>query len=179
MLGHRSVVLFNVLALLAIAAVLAAAFAYQLALHELPCPLCNLQRAAFVALAAGPALNICLGVRPRHYALTLFAGLLGALVAGRQTLLHILPGDTGYGNAVFGLHLYAWAFIIFVAAISLTALALFLGQTREASAPAEGKARWAVGLVLLMAALNFGSVVLACGGDVCPDDPAAYKLLVR
>lgn len=179
MLGHRSVVMLNVLALLAISAVLAGAFAMQLVRHELPCPLCNLQRAAFVALAAGPALNIMFGARPRHYALTLLAGLLGALVAGRQMLLHILPGDAGHGDVVIGLHLYSWAFIMFVAAIALTALVLLLGQAREASAPAGGRARWAVGLVLLLSAMNFVSVVLECGADVCPDDPVIYKLLNR
>ena len=30
---------------------------------------------------------------------------LGALAAGRQILLHVLPGDPGFGSPAFGLHL--------------------------------------------------------------------------
>jgi hypothetical protein len=34
------------------------------------------------------------------------AAVLGAVAAGRQILLHILPSDQGFGSPVFGLHLY-------------------------------------------------------------------------
>ena len=57
-------VTLNALGLYAVALVLAAAFAAQLLLHELPCPLCLLQRILFAALAVGPILNIRFGPRP-------------------------------------------------------------------------------------------------------------------
>ena len=44
----------NALSLYAVALVLAAAFAAQFMLHELPCPLCLLQRILFATLAVGP-----------------------------------------------------------------------------------------------------------------------------
>ena len=47
-------IILNALGLYAIALVLIAAFAAQLILHELPCPLCLLQRVLFAALAIGP-----------------------------------------------------------------------------------------------------------------------------
>jgi disulfide bond formation protein DsbB len=47
-------VTLNALGLYAVALVLTAAFAAQLLLHELPCPLCLLQRIQFAALAVGP-----------------------------------------------------------------------------------------------------------------------------
>ena len=63
----------NALSLYAVALVLAAAFAAQLLLHELPCPLCLLQRLQFTLLAIGPILNVRYGPRPSHYALSLSA----------------------------------------------------------------------------------------------------------
>jgi hypothetical protein len=37
--------------------------------------------------------------------MAIIAAALGAVAAGRQVLLHILPGDPGFGFPVFGLHL--------------------------------------------------------------------------
>jgi disulfide bond formation protein DsbB len=88
-------IILNALGLYAIALVLIAAFAAQLILHELPCPLCLLQRVLFAALAIGPILNIRFGPRPSHYALSLFAAVAGAVASTRQVLLHIMPGDAG------------------------------------------------------------------------------------
>jgi disulfide bond formation protein DsbB len=94
----------NALALYAIAAVLLAAFYVQFALGELPCPLCLLQRVALTGLAVGPILTLRHGPRPAHYGLIILAGLLGATIASRQVLLHITPGDAGYGSALMGYH---------------------------------------------------------------------------
>ncbi|HET9247445.1 MAG TPA: disulfide bond formation protein B, partial [Xanthobacteraceae bacterium] len=54
----------NALGLYAIALVLAVAFAAQLLLDELPCPLCLIQRIQFAMLAVGPILNVRFGPRP-------------------------------------------------------------------------------------------------------------------
>ena len=96
----------NALSLYAVALVLAAAFAAQFVLHELPCPLCLLQRILFATLAIGPILNIRFGPRPSHYAMSLLAAVAGAVASTRQVLLHILPGDAGYGSALLGYHYY-------------------------------------------------------------------------
>src|SRR6267378_2497264 len=103
--GPRSLAL----TLYAVALVLAAAFAAQLLLHELPCPLCLLQRIQFAVLAIGPILNVRFGPRPSHYALSLLAAVAGAVFSTRQILLHIMPGDAGYGTALFGYHYYSLA----------------------------------------------------------------------
>src|SRR3977135_2079584 len=99
-------VTLNTLGLCAIALVLAAAFAAQLILGELPCPLCLLQRIQFAMLAIGPMLHVRYGPRPSHYALSLLAAFAGAIVSARQIFLHIMPGDPGYGSALFGYHYY-------------------------------------------------------------------------
>ena len=122
---NRSIgVTVNALGLCGIALVLVAAFAGQILLGELPCPLCLLQRVLFAMLAIGPILNIRFGPHPSHYALSLFAAVVGATVSARQILLHIMPRDPGYGSALLGYHYYTWAFIAFAAAIVLIAIVL-------------------------------------------------------
>ena len=116
----------NALGLYAVALVLVIAFAAQLLLNELPCPLCLLQRIQFAMPAVGPILNLRFGPRPSHYAVSLFTATAGAAFAARQVLLHIMPGDLGYGSALLGYHYYTWAFIGFaVAIIALAAMLLF------------------------------------------------------
>ena len=121
-------VTLNALGLYGIALVLTAAFAAQLWLGELPCPLCLLQRFAFALLAIGPILNVRFGPRPSHYALSLLAAAVGATVAMRQILLHVMPGDPGFGSALLGYHYYTWAFIGFAVAIVLIAAMLLFDR---------------------------------------------------
>lgn len=170
----------NAVGLYAICAVLLEAFFYQFALGELPCPLCLLQRVAFCALAVGPILTVCHGPRPAHYALAIVAALVGAFIAARQVLLHIEPGDVGFGSAVLGYHLYTWAFICFVAAIAACAgVLLFEGQfdLRAARPHAGVFERAAVWLVVAITIVNAGDALLECGFTWCPPDPADYRLL--
>ena len=182
---NRSLALaLNALGLYAIALVLAAAFAAQLWLDELPCPLCLLQRIAFALLAVGPILNVRYGARPSHYAVSLLTAIAGATFAMRQILLHIMPGDPGYGSPLLGYHYYTWAFIGFAAAIVLIAVVLLFDRQFEdgtKAAPAEfgGFARTAVWLLIALTALNVITTLLECGFDACPDDPVTYKLLER
>ena len=124
-------VALNALGLYAIALVLAAAFAAQLLLGELPCPLCLLQRIQFALLAIGPILNVRFGPRPSHYAASLLVAAAGAAFAMRQILLHIMPGDPGYGSALLGYHYYTWAFIGFAVAIVATAIMLLFDRQFE------------------------------------------------
>ena len=56
------------------------------------------------------------------------AALLGALESVRQVLLHIMPGDPGYGSAVLGYHLYTWALITFYVVLTFVALCLVLRE---------------------------------------------------
>src|SRR5713226_1470815 len=127
----------NALSLYAVALVLAAAFAAQLLLHELPCPLCLLQRIQFAVLAIGPILNVRWGPRPSHYALSMLAAVAGAAFSTRQILLHILPGDAGYGSALLGYHYYARALIGFAVAIVLLAAIMLLDRQFEGDGAAR------------------------------------------
>jgi disulfide bond formation protein DsbB len=171
----------NALGLCAVALVLAAAFAAQLLLHELPCPLCLLQRLQFTALAIGPIMNIRWGPRPSHYALSLLAAAIGMAFSTRQVLLHIMPGDAGYGTALLGYHYYTLALIGFAAAIVLLAAMLLFDRQFEpdgATPPAAGIfARAAVWLVIGLTALNVISTLLECGFGACAENPVVYELL--
>jgi len=171
----------NALSLYAVALVLAAAFAAQFVLHELPCPLCLLQRILFATLAIGPILNIRFGPRPSHYAMSLFAAVAGAVVSTRQVLLHIMPGDAGYGSALLGFHYYTWALIGFIAAIVLLAAILLFDRQFDDTAPQPisggAFAQAAVWLVIGLTALNVVSTLLECGFGACADNPTVYELL--
>jgi disulfide bond formation protein DsbB len=172
----------NALSLYALSGVLIAAFAMQFARNELPCPLCLLQRAFMCALAVGPILNLRFGPRPSHYALSMLAALAGATVSIRQILLHILPGDPGYGSATFGYHYYTWAFILFAVAIGLLALMLLLdGQfdPRETEPAPGALARTAILLAIGLTAANILSTLAICGFAECPDNPVRYELFRR
>lgn len=170
----------NIAALLGLSGLLLVAFGYQFVLGELPCPLCLLQRMAFIATGVGVTLNITSGIRPAHYGMTIVSAVLGAALSGRQVLLHIVPGTGAFGSPLLGLHFYTWAFIGF-AGIVLAAGAMLMPERQFD--PAEGGrqrlrgvAAVAVLLFLILALANAGSTLAECGLGLCPDDPAGYQL---
>jgi disulfide bond formation protein DsbB len=181
---RSAAITLNALGLYAIGLVLAAAFAAQLLLHELPCPLCLLQRIQFALLAIGPIMNVRWGPRPSHYALSLFAAAAGFAFSMRQVLLHILPGDPGYGTALLGYHYYTLALIGFAVSIVLIGvMLLFDRQFEPEDAPKIDApdlfATCAVWLVIALTALNVVSTLLECGFGACADNPVVYELLRR
>jgi len=112
--------------------ILAGGFAVQLITGELPCPLCMMQRIALMLCAFGP-LHILLSARDGALTcraaavgngMAIVAALLGAIASGRQVLLHILPGDPGFGAPVMELHRYTWGLIAFACQIAASAVML-------------------------------------------------------
>jgi disulfide bond formation protein DsbB len=181
--------LLNAAGLFGLSGILLVAFGYQFWLGELPCPLCLLQRAAFAAAGVGLALNVCLGSRPAHYAITIISAVTGALIAGRQVLLHIVPGSGAYGSALFGLHFYTWALIAF-GLIVCAAACMLLFERQFVAAPADGRmlrqadadggirhlGRSSVLLFLVLVLANALLTFAECGLGLCPDDPKNYQL---
>lgn len=171
----------NALALALIGGVLIAALADQFVRRDIPCPLCLLQRAAFIGMGIGFAMNIRFGARPSHYVLVMLGALVGALVAARQVLLHIAPGTGSYGGTVFGLHLYVWAFVLFVmAGIGTAGMLLF--EWRHAGKPVDTLRYRTSGAVLMtlfgLIALSNGVLTgLECAAGMCPDNPTGYRWL--
>lgn len=148
--------------------------------HEIPCPLCLLQRIAMLGIAIGALLNVRFGPSPAGYAVSLLSALFGACVSIRQILLHILPEDPGYGAPVLGLHLYTWALVVFFVTLLLGSAMLLLGsQFRE---PPRARSlnrihQLAFFLVLVIAAGNALATFAECGPGVCPANPESYQLL--
>ena len=173
----------NVAGLFGLSAVLAVAFGYQLVLGELPCPLCLMQRMAFIAVGVGITLNITAGTRPAHYGIAILSALLGLALSGRQILLHIVPGTGAYGSTLLGLHFYTWAFIAF-AVVILGAAAMLLVERqfdREEGGPERARGVAAVGVILflVLALANAASTFAVCELGLCPDDPTGYQLFSR
>ncbi|MGX1325130.1 disulfide bond formation protein DsbB [Bradyrhizobium sp. USDA 377] len=173
--------ILNMLGLLGISLILMVAFTYQLALGELPCPLCLLQRAGFITIGMGFLFNLRLGERPSHYAMILIASLVTGFVAMRQVSLHLAPGDPGYGSALFGMHFYTWALVAAVGVVCYVALVFVLKDAtggREGDAPMTGLASNTVfAIFVLLVAANLLSTVLECGAGQCDDNPVRYLLL--
>jgi disulfide bond formation protein DsbB len=117
----------NILGILAIAAVLASSLYYQFGVGDAPCKLCQLQRVCMIGVTLGAAMNLAIGMRVRHYAISIMFAVSGALAAGRHILINACPypGEpAGFGPAVLGLHTYTWAFTVFGTAIFATAAML-------------------------------------------------------
>lgn len=180
--GQRSVgAILNTLGLLGISSVLAIAFYYQLALGELPCPLCLLQRTGFIAIGMGFLFNLRLGERRSHYAMILIASLVTGFISLRQVALHLAPGDPGYGSTLFGLHFYTWAVIAAVGVVCYVAVVFVLKDVageQDGDAPTGGPAsNAAFAIFTVLAVANLLSTVLECGAGQCDDNPVRYLLL--
>ena len=175
-LNLRLIQLANELALLGIGGVLIAAYAFQLALNELPCPLCMLQRVAFCAVAFGFLLNVRFGPRASHYGVVLLGAVFGMAASGRQVLLHIVPGSGAYGSPFLGLHFYTWAFVLFGVTTLATAVLLVMQpeDQAEAAAPTGRLPKLAIGCAIGLTLANAVTTFLQCGPIECIDDPVRY-----
>lgn len=174
--------LFNIVGLLGICVTLIVAFYYQLIMHELPCPLCLLQRIGLIISGFGFLFNITFSLRNLHYGMVIIGGILTGMMASRQVFLHIMPGDTGYGSEFFGLHFYTWALVTSVVIISATAVVLAISEinasTRSLNIP-PALSRIAGWVFLLLITANLVSTILECGGGQCVDNPVIYELLPK
>ncbi|ATL71503.1 disulfide bond formation protein B [Nocardia terpenica] len=156
---------------------------------DYPCPLCMVQRMFMLLAALGGAYIVRKGmtgtIAPSDYAtgwgLAVIACVAGGFTAWRQTMLHILPGDPGYGGPVLGLHLYVWAWILFVAAIATVGVVLCFSEETAAQEipdrPHRATGMLAIGFLALVIAVNLVSVFGEEGFHwFLPDDPQRYQL---
>jgi len=169
----------NMLGLTGIIVLLLMTFILQFSLHELPCPLCLLQRVGFVIAGIGLLFNLRFGLRTSHYMWVILGTLFSAYVSLRQVTLHVVPGTGVYGSSILGMHLYTWAFVIAMVTLLLTAiLAAFDKQYLSPVWEPSGKMRYLVNfLFALMFLLTFGNllgVLAECGIHICPANPTSY-----
>ncbi len=170
------------IALLLLSMPLLGAFGIQIFMHEIPCPLCLLQRVGMLGVAVGLLMNLRFGIRPMHYGISIISALIGAAISTRQILLHIVPsadGITGYGDAVLGMHLYTWALVVFLASILGIALLMILMKWRDITyekvVTLSILEKVFFLLFILLALANTTGAFLECGLLPCPDNPLQYK----
>ena len=119
---------------------------------------------------------------------SLSRSLFGLMISLRQTTLHINPyfdkktgeptldatANPGFGEAMFGMHLYVWGVVIFSVATLLTGLMLLSNaQFREVSDEPRWLRRLAtlgVGALFVTAALETLTTFAECGFGDCPND---------
>ncbi|WP_340674104.1 disulfide bond formation protein B [Microbulbifer salipaludis] len=169
----------NALALLGVSGVLWFAFVWQIVLDELPCPLCLLQRVAFAMVGIGLMLNVSFGSRPAHYGIALLSTLAGMVSSARQVLLHIAPGDPGYGSPFLGLHFYTWALVaFFLLGLFIGGLLLLDQMKLKEAANVPRNPGWlgklAIYSFLAIVLITVIATLLECGVGPCPDNPTGY-----
>lgn len=173
----------NIIDLLGICFILLLAFVLQIALNELPCPLCLLQRVGILGIGFGFLLNIHYQIKARHYAFSLLASIFTGFVAMRQIVLHIIPGTGSYGAPFLGLHLYTWDFILAIACILYTTFMLCISGQYGEGYIVKKSPKWMKSLghfaflcFLAVLLLNVISTFLECGIKACPDNPIMYHI---
>jgi len=178
-LRHLELIL-NFVAICGITTILAIAFFIQFDMHELPCPLCILQRIGFILIGFGFLLNLRFGFRPSHYAVVIFSALFTAAVALRQICLHIVPGTGSYGSAILGFHDYTWSFIFSV--VVLIGTTVLLAFDRQYQFPVNLNKHVSrlthIGFALYFMITIASAVItfVECGPKFCPDNPTSYYL---
>ncbi|RFU83943.1 disulfide bond formation protein B [Streptomyces triticagri] len=160
---------------------------------DYPCPLCMIQRMFMLLAALGAGVivrkGMTGGITGRDYmmgwGLALVACIGGGFTAWRQTMLHILPGDEGYGSPVLGLHMYVWAWILFMASVVAIGVVMALAHlTSDNDIPSSGAYRmlglgvlWFTGVVI---AVNLVAVFFEEGFHwFLPDDPTRYEFFYQ
>jgi disulfide bond formation protein DsbB len=160
-----------------------AALFFQFDYHELPCPLCLLQRFGFLAIGLGAFLNISRGNSWKYDLIIVISSIYTLLVGMRQVFLHILPNDLGYGDPFFGLHFYTWSVIISFIFIILIAIAPFinisLGCFKIEIKNNVFLSKIFKAILMIIILINIVSTYLECGFTQCADNPTYYIKLQR
>lgn len=161
---------FNALIVFILCGVLLSAYGVQFLWHEVPCPLCMLQRLGMISVASGLLLNLFCGVHVSHYGLSLLSSVMGGFIALRQISLHVCPDFPTFGLPVLGLSLYTWSFVVFVCCILAISLLLFLYRPIK-SEVVPSDLEWFAKLALYFAVVTtLGNVIttfIQCGLGVC------------
>lgn len=160
----------NLLFIYVICAVLLGSYLYQYMRSEEPCTLCLLQRLGMIGVVSSLLLNMKFGIKVQHYGLAILSALLGRMVSLKQIGLHLCPEFPAFGEPVFGLDLYVWAFMIFSSSIFAAAvLTIFYGITAKQEFPPTWGffSRLAFWAVLLITLSNFLTTLMECGIGSC------------
>jgi disulfide bond formation protein DsbB len=168
----------NILGLIFVCGVLIITADAQWRHHDLPCPLCLMQRLCFIAIGLSMCLNLKEGIKTSHYGVMTLAAILGLIIALRQTSLHLAPNDPGYGQIFLGFHMYIWSAITFTIILGLVGVGLLL--EKGFSNNKHPMNRWQLILITLFLCLilaNGISTLVECEALVCKDPPLHHHFL--
>ncbi|WWO98732.1 MAG: disulfide bond formation protein B [Candidatus Dasytiphilus stammeri] len=175
---HQLCHLLNMLVLFGNNIILIIAFYYQLIWHELPCPICLLQRVGIIMISTGFFLNLKFGIRSIHYGIALLGCITTGTIAMRQIFLHILPEDVGYGSTLFNLHFYTLALLSSLLTMVVIAILLILKDDKENCF--HHLTKWEkINIIIfcILIAANLLSTFIECGIGDCDSNPTSYHLL--
>jgi disulfide bond formation protein DsbB len=160
----------NALLAIILACILWGALAIQFLNHEVPCALCFLQRLGMIGVAAGALMNVKFAPRAMHYGFSLLAAIFGGSVAIRQISLHACPQFPTFGLPFWGLSLYTWSFLVFVASVLYIGLILMVFDHSDYHIK-DSKPNWwgqlAFWMVSLVALTNIFASLWVCGLNAC------------
>lgn len=165
--------LLSSLLVIVLSGVITAAFGYQFATGQNPCPLCFLQRVAMIGIGAGQLLNFRFGIKMSHHAISLFHCLFGAAVSLRQIGLHVCPGFSTFGTPVLGYSLYTWAFTVFICSLIVIGVLMALYNPKWKlgnSKPLTYLERFASVYLVIIVIADIFTAAMICGW-ICPDNP--------
>lgn len=177
--------LFLLSMMIAIAVILSSAMYLQFFYHEIPCPLCLLQRYIYFGIAFCMMLNFRNGYTLRDSGLALLFTVFLLIVSVRQSLLDIFvrPGHQWVGSAIFGIHMPLWSFLISLIIFFAYSLKFciikegdFLALAKIENYPWLRKAAYGVSWFLIFLLLaNLVAIFIQCGFQAC--HTTGYKLL--
>ena len=111
--------------------------------------------------------------------MSIVAAVLGLAISSRQVLLHIMPGDPGYGSPVMGWHLYTWAVVVFLVVIVVSGFTMIFSESLVPRDRGRSIATRATGMIFaIVIAVNVVSTFAESGLRLfVPDNPTQYELI--
>jgi disulfide bond formation protein DsbB len=172
----KNLKILNSVCMFIVSSILLGALYFQFGLGEDPCPLCLLQRMGMMGILFGLSLNIFYGFRSEHFATVIISSLVGLVFSTRQVLLHICPEpgvEPGYGSPIFGMYLYSWGVLIFIASILASSIFLFfIPKYRAIFSKPILIERVSFFLVVLIVLINVIATFFECQfGPCCENGP--------
>jgi len=172
----------NIVAIFVVLTIITITLMQQFGYGLAPSYLGTVQRAALIGVAVGPILNLLWGMSPQHYAVSLFAAMIGGLSSGLQMLqgaqgtLTLDPNDI-----IIGLPIYEWALIVFVGAmVAIGCMLLWIkswaawdhGITNHRS-PSRAIAYMTIIWLAMYLVLIIIQTLVSCGVSECQANPSS------
>jgi disulfide bond formation protein DsbB len=149
---------------------------------DTPCILCWAQRTSMVLIALTGLFVLRYGPRPRYLGMAVLLATWGTFMSFRHWALH-MARDVGQGFAapIFGVHTYAWAWLIhWLVLVATGVLLVLLRRDEEGSWPREpGRAgRVAMPLLVVVVAANALQAFVTTGPPpfMGQGDPVRFSL---